>query len=128
MGQTNSAVKSRAPVAVAAQGGDEGAAKTEWTGDKVRSSFIDYFKEKGHTHWPSSSVVPLSDPTLLFTNAGTSVDLPLIGSIFVAFMRSERSPQHRSHNYASTDVASRSHGRGTHSLASTTTPITSIQV
>ena len=29
-----------------------------------------YFKEKGHTFVPSSSVVPLSDPTLLFTNAG----------------------------------------------------------
>ncbi|KAF2485377.1 tRNA synthetases class II (A)-domain-containing protein [Neohortaea acidophila] len=42
----------------------------KWTAVKVRSTFIDYFKEKGHTFVPSSSVVPLSDPTLLFTNAG----------------------------------------------------------
>jgi hypothetical protein len=42
------------------------------TGDTVRSSFIEYFKGKGHTHWPSSSVVPINDPTLLFANAGTS--------------------------------------------------------
>jgi hypothetical protein len=48
------------------------AAETAWTGDTVRSSFIEYFKGKGHTHWPSSSVVPINDPTLLFANAGTS--------------------------------------------------------
>ena len=42
----------------------------EWTGAKVRSSFIEFFKSKGHSFWPSSSVVPLNDPTLLFANAG----------------------------------------------------------
>lgn len=42
----------------------------EWTAQKVRSTFIDYFKQNGHTFVPSGSVVPLSDPTLLFTNAG----------------------------------------------------------
>ncbi|KAJ9625151.1 Alanine--tRNA ligase [Taxawa tesnikishii (nom. ined.)] len=42
----------------------------EWSATKVRSTFLDYFKKNGHTFVPSSSVVPLSDPTLLFTNAG----------------------------------------------------------
>jgi alanyl-tRNA synthetase len=41
-----------------------------WTVAKIRQSFLDFFKERGHTIIPSASLVPKGDPTLLFTNAG----------------------------------------------------------
>src|SRR3954470_19599578 len=37
---------------------------------EIRSSFLEYFRQKGHAVVPSSSLVPHDDPTLLFTNAG----------------------------------------------------------
>jgi len=37
---------------------------------EIRSSFLKYFEENGHTIVPSSPLVPGNDPTLLFTNAG----------------------------------------------------------
>ena len=37
----------------------------------IRRQFMDFFVERaGHTQVPSAPVVPLDDPTLLFTNAG----------------------------------------------------------
>ena len=41
-----------------------------WTTDKIRQSFLDFFRERGHQIVPSASLVPKGDPTLLFTNAG----------------------------------------------------------
>ena len=40
------------------------------TSDEVRKAFINYFEERDHRVVRSSSLVPKSDPTLLFTNAG----------------------------------------------------------
>ncbi|MFN2196058.1 MAG: alanine--tRNA ligase [Anaerolineales bacterium] len=40
------------------------------SGNEIRQSFIDFFKEREHTFVPSSSLVPGGDQTLLFTNAG----------------------------------------------------------
>ena len=37
---------------------------------EIRSQFLDYFAEQGHTIVSSSSLIPGNDPTLLFTNAG----------------------------------------------------------
>jgi len=37
---------------------------------QIRSTFLEYFRSKGHTIVPSASLVPASDPTLLFTNSG----------------------------------------------------------
>jgi alanyl-tRNA synthetase len=37
---------------------------------EIRSSFLEYFKSKGHAIVASSSLVPASDPTLLFVNSG----------------------------------------------------------
>ena len=36
----------------------------------IRSSFLDFFRQRKHTVVPSSPLVPANDPTLLFTNAG----------------------------------------------------------
>jgi alanyl-tRNA synthetase len=41
-----------------------------WTGAKVRSTFLKFFEGRGHRVVRSSSLVPHNDPTLLFTNAG----------------------------------------------------------
>ncbi|MBI4082003.1 MAG: alanine--tRNA ligase [Candidatus Lambdaproteobacteria bacterium] len=40
------------------------------TSQTIRSEFIAFFEAKGHRHVRSSPVVPLDDPTLLFSNAG----------------------------------------------------------
>jgi alanyl-tRNA synthetase len=40
------------------------------TSNEIRKTFLEFFKDRGHTVVESSSLVPIDDPTLLFTNAG----------------------------------------------------------
>ncbi len=40
------------------------------TASEIRSLFLQFFSQRGHTVVPSASLVPERDPSLLFTNAG----------------------------------------------------------
>ncbi|MHB8886848.1 MAG: alanine--tRNA ligase, partial [Methylovirgula sp.] len=37
---------------------------------EIRTAFLDFYAQRGHTIVPSSPLVPRNDPTLMFTNAG----------------------------------------------------------
>ncbi len=44
--------------------------ENKFSGNEIRKTFIEFFKDRGHTVVTSSSLVPGGDATLLFTNAG----------------------------------------------------------
>ncbi|MGB5131497.1 MAG: alanine--tRNA ligase [Steroidobacteraceae bacterium] len=47
-----------------------GGKKGKLSSAELRSTFLEFFRERGHAVVPSSPLVPGNDPTLLFTNAG----------------------------------------------------------
>ncbi|MBC8162499.1 MAG: alanine--tRNA ligase, partial [Roseiflexaceae bacterium] len=40
------------------------------TTNEIRSTYLRFFEQRGHTIVPSSSLIPANDPTLLFANSG----------------------------------------------------------
>ena len=55
------------------------------TVNDIRRAFIDYFVANGHRSVSSGPLVPLNDPTLMFTNAGM-VQYELVESITILKM------------------------------------------
>ncbi|GLI61130.1 hypothetical protein VaNZ11_003405 [Volvox africanus] len=73
-----------APPAAVLQSGDasplaafDSVLTQPWSGARTRAAFNEFFETKAHTYWASGSVVPLNDPTLLFTNAGMNQFKPV---------------------------------------------------
>lgn len=55
---------------------------------EIAELYTNYFKEKGHTIVPSSSLIPKGDPTLLFTTAGMVQFKPLFtGAVDLPYTR-----------------------------------------
>src|ERR1041385_4075388 len=45
---------------------------------EIRSKYLEFFRERGHTMVPSSSLVPENDPTTLFTGSGMQPLVPYL--------------------------------------------------
>ncbi len=48
------------------------------TSAQIRSAFINYYRERGHAEIPSAPIIPLNDPTTLFTSSGMQPLVPYL--------------------------------------------------
>ena len=48
---------------------ENGAPAPEWSGARIRETFLKFYEDRGHQRLPSASLVP-EDPTVLLTIAG----------------------------------------------------------
>jgi alanyl-tRNA synthetase len=46
------------------------------SGEDIRRKFIEFFEQRGHLHYPSSSLIPHNDKTVLLTTAGMQQMIP----------------------------------------------------
>lgn len=46
--------------------------------NEVRTKYFEFFKARGHAHIPSAPIVPLNDPTTLFTGSGMQPLVPYL--------------------------------------------------
>ena len=56
-------------------------------GQELRGIFLEFFRARGHRIVPSSPLIPVGDPTLLFTTAGMVQFKPLYGAAQPEFTR-----------------------------------------
>jgi len=50
---------------------------TPRTSDEIRDAYVSFFKERGHAHLPPWPLVPIGDPTSMFTSAGMQQFKPM---------------------------------------------------
>ena len=50
----------------------------QMTINEIRTKYLEFFEKRGHAVIPSASLVPLNDPTTLFTGSGMQPILPYL--------------------------------------------------